>query len=262
MNTFASKPALRVLLAAAFAASLASARTGRVGGGIEGVVVDPSGAVAPGTTIIVEQPDKGFERLTVSDASGRFSFQGLPSDEYRLYDDASDFDEHPLDPFDFSRDWALSAQHQAHRIAAGGLFELPADDWDSAPDWVRESLEDVVVSPIITFGDRRPVNALLTTDAMRTGAFPISARPAGTDRNSFFGPRTVNLDLRLMKGFWVKEGRAILRVGVEAFDLLNHSNALRVSPFFQAGRTRLGSYRDAVETLNARRIQWLVQFEY
>ncbi len=44
----------------------------------------------------------------------------------------------------------------------------------------------------------------------------------------------MNLDLRLMKGFWVKDGRAIVQVGVEAFNLLNHSNALRVSPFFSS----------------------------
>ena len=180
----------------------------------------------------------------------------------RAYDDASDFDEHPLDPFDFSKDWALSSQHQAQRFAASGLFELPVEDWRNGPEWLRESLEDVIVSPIFTFGGGRPVNALSTTDVLRTGAFPLSAREPGIGRNPFLGPEIVSLDLRVMKGFWVKEGRSILQVGVEAFNLLNHSNPLRVSPFFSARGNPVGSYGDAVETLNSRQVQLMVQFEY
>ncbi len=180
----------------------------------------------------------------------------------RAHDDGSDFDEHPLDPFDFRKDWALSRQHQSQRLAASALFELPVEDWEAGPDWLRESLEDVIVSPILTLGSGRPVNALSTTDTLRTGAFPISARPAGLGRNAFLGPKVANIDLRIMKGFWVKEGRAILQFGVEAFNLLNHSNALRVSPYFLSGAGQLGSYGEALETLNARQIQLMVQFEY
>lgn len=119
----------------------------------------------------------------------------------RTRDGASEFDEHPLDPFDFRKDWALSRQHQAQRLAASALFELPVEDWEAGPDWLRESLEDVIVSPILTVGSGRPVNALSTTDTLRTGAFPISARPAGLRRNPFLGPKVTNFDLRIMKAF-------------------------------------------------------------
>ncbi len=180
----------------------------------------------------------------------------------RSRDDASDYDEQPLDPFDISKDWALSRQHQAHRFVASALFEPPVDDLEFLPKSFREALEDFIISPIFSAGSGRPLNALLTTDAYRTGAFPISARPAGVDRNPNFAPGTVQLDLRLMKGFWVKDGRAILQVGVEGFNLLNHSNPLRSSPFYQAGDTPLGSYGQRLETLNARQIQFMAQFEY
>jgi Carboxypeptidase regulatory-like domain len=179
----------------------------------------------------------------------------------RTWDDASDFDEQPLDPFNLSLDWALSRQHQAQRFVASGLFELPADDWGWAPPWLREGFDDVIVSPIFTAGSGRPVNALSSTDVFRTGAFPISARPPGVARNPFLSPGTVNVDLRIMKGFWVKEGRAIVQAGIEAFNLLNHSNALRVSPYY-AGAVSLPSYGEPLETLGARRIQMMVQFEY
>jgi len=49
---------------------------------------------------------------------------------------------------------------------------------------------------------------------------------------------------------------------VEAFNLANHSNPLRVSPYYAAGGRRLASYGEAVETLNARQLQLVVQIEY
>jgi len=51
-----------------------------------------------------------------------------------------------------------------------------------------------------------------------------------------------------------------LQVGVEAFNLMNHSNPLRVSPYYAARGARLTSYGGAVETLNARQIQLLVSW--
>ncbi len=171
----------------------------------------------------------------------------------RTRDDASDYDEHPLDPRNLRLDWGPSRQHQAHRLAASALFELA----DEGP------LKDVIVSPIFTAGSGRPLNALDTTDALRTGAYPLSARPFGLGRNPFLGPPAVSVDLRVMKGIWVvKPRRAVLQVGVEAFNLLNHSNPLRVSPYYAAGGRRLDSYRDAVETLNARQFQLVAQFEF
>ena len=118
------------------------------------------------------------------------------------------------------------------------------------------------MAPQFTAGSGRPLNALETSDIYRTGAWPVSARPAGMSRNPFYSPPTVALDVRLMKTFLVKEGRAWLQIGIECFNLLNHSNALRVSPYYAARSVRLTSYREPIETLNARQIQFLIQFEY
>lgn len=180
----------------------------------------------------------------------------------RAHDDGSDFDEQPLDPRNPAADWAHSRQHQAQRLAASALFEIPLEDAAWAPAWLKETAEDFIVAPIFSVGSGRPVNALLTTDTFRTGAFPISARPAGIERNPYFDPGTVNLDLRLMKGIWVMERRAIVQFGVEMFNLLNHSNPLRVSPYFASSAGPLANYRGPVETLNARQLQLVVQFEY
>jgi hypothetical protein len=106
------------------------------------------------------------------------------------------------------------------------------------------------------------LNALDTTDTFHTGAYPISARPPGLGRNPFYTPGTASLDARLMRTFPVHENRAVLQMGVESFNILNHTNPLRISPFYEASGQSLKSYRGVVETLNARQVQFFIQFEY
>ncbi len=180
----------------------------------------------------------------------------------RTYDDASDFDEHPRDPSNPRADWARSRQHQSHRLAVSALFELPFDDWNAMPGAIRGAFKNLIVGPILTLGAGRPINPLETTDLDRTGAYPISARPAGFARNSYLAPPTAALNLRLLKGFPVREGRAILQVGIEAFNLTNHTNPLRVSQFYSAAGRRLDSFHQSTETLEARQLQFVIQFEY
>lgn len=178
------------------------------------------------------------------------------------WDDASDFDEQPLDPFDPRKDWARSRQHQAHRLAASSLFELPAEEWRSAPDWLRTSLVNITVSPVLIIGSGRPVNALDSTDVFRTGAYPITARPLALSRNPFFSPATVSLDLRVMKRFPFRRNRAWFTLGVEAFNLTNHANFARVSPYYAAQGSRLDSYRGPIEASSGRQLQLLLTVEF
>lgn len=163
----------------------------------------------------------------------------------RTYDDGSDFDEQPSNPANIRQDWALSRQHQAHRFAFSSLFELP---------WL---IENLTIAPIFTLGSGRPLNALLTTDPARTGAYPLVARAPGVPRNPTLGPQTASLDLRVMKTIPLLDERAVLQFGVESFNLTNHTNAERLSPF--AG---LPTYRGILESLPARQVQFLIQFEY
>jgi hypothetical protein len=117
-------------------------------------------------------------------------------------------------------------------------------------------------SPDSDGGKRQTLNTLTSTDTFRTGAYPLSARPFGLPRNPFWSPGVVNMDLRLMKTIFLWHERAWLQFGVEVFNLTNHSNPLSVSPYYAGRDRRLDSYGQAMETLNARQIQWLVQLEY
>jgi hypothetical protein len=163
------------------------------------------------------------------------------------HDDASDYDEQPLNPQNRQQEWALSRQHQRHRFAASGLFEI---------------VDNLTLAPIFTYGSGRPLNSLDTTDTFRTGAYPLSARPLGLGRNAFLTPGTASLDARLMRTFPVHDKRAVLQMGVESFNILNHTNPLRVSPYYAAEGQKLNSFRSTVETLNARQVQFFIQFEY
>lgn len=174
-------------------------------------------------------------------------------------DDASDFDEFPLNPKNLRVDWARSRQHQAHRFTASALFDVPVK---GMPGWVREPLDDLSIAPMFVYGSGRPVNALETTDLYRTGAYPLSARPAGFSRNPDFSRGTANFDVRVMKTFPFHENRSRLQLGVEAFNVTNHSNPIRVSNFYSALGRPLSSYKEFVEASNARQVQFMIQFEY
>ena len=51
---------------------------------INGSVVDSSGAVLPGVTIVAVQTDTGFRREAVTDDSGSYALLNLPIGPYRL----------------------------------------------------------------------------------------------------------------------------------------------------------------------------------
>ncbi|MBY0503695.1 MAG: TonB-dependent receptor [Bryobacteraceae bacterium] len=175
----------------------------------------------------------------------------------RTFDDASDFDEQPHNPSNLRPEWALSKQHQLHRFSGSALFELP-----SVPGLLKDWLEGLTLAPIYSFGSGRPLNALDSTDTQRTGAYPVAARPFGLGRNPFYGPAIRSLDLRVFKFIPVFEGRAKWNVGVEAFNVLNHTNSLRVSPFYAAQGARLANYRSPIEVMIARQVQLFATLEW
>ena len=177
----------------------------------------------------------------------------------RTFDDASDFDEQPNDPRNLRPEWALSRQHQRHRLSGSALFELPDLPW---PQLLKSVFEGLTFAPIDTYGSGRPLNVLDTTDAFRTGAYPLSARPFGLGRNPNLGPSIHSLDLRVFKFIPILEGRAKWNVGVETFNILNHTNTLRVSPFYAAQGVRLTNYNRPIEVLNARQVQLFATLEW
>jgi hypothetical protein len=166
------------------------------------------------------------------------------------WDDASDYDEQPLNPANTRMDWARSRQYQAHRIVASGIFELPWEDSLTAPHWLRSLSNRVEIGPVVTAGSPRPVNALESSDVYRTGAYPLSARPPGLGRNPFYQRGSFSLDLRVTKGFEIWKDHGVAIFGVDAYNVANHTNPLRVSPYFSTLGVPMASYRGLSSAFN------------
>lgn len=182
--------------------------------------------------------------------------------ESRAYDDASDFNQQPTNPNEPRLDWARSDQYQAHRFVASGIFELPFGDMLDAPIWLRRLSHEFEFGPVLNYGSPRPINALATTDLYRTGAYPTSARPAGVTRNPFFANQAFSFDMKVNKGFVMPKDRGVFSVGVSGFNLTNHTNPIRVSPYYSSGGGVLPTYLGLVEGLNARQFQFSVEWEF
>ncbi len=173
----------------------------------------------------------------------------------RARDDASDYDEQPFNPQNTRQDWARSRQYQKHRFSASGTYEFPTDDLPG-PEWFKTAIDKWTIAPVFVAGSGRPLNTLLTTDILRTGAYPITARPAGFGRNSVLGPNTYSIDVRLMKTIPIHENRARLQFGIESFNLANHVNPVILSEYYTS------TYKGLVESGTPRQLQFFMQFEY
>jgi hypothetical protein len=129
--------------------------------------------------------------ITVSRAmSEEFEF----SASYTLsktYDNASNYDEQPQNPFNLAAENAVSWQHQQQRFVFNALWDLPIGEEEgsghkSEPDqgWLVRTFSHIEVAPIFTAESGRPVNPLTGLDSNRTHAFPLSSRPLGLAKSS------------------------------------------------------------------------------
>jgi hypothetical protein len=183
----------------------------------------------------------------------------------KTVDNASDFDEQPLNPFALSAERAPSRQDQRHRLVFNALLELPIGDEEPGKppkdDWLTKVFGHIEVAPIVTLESGRPVNPLTGVDSNRNDAFPLSSRPLGFGRNSFNAPMLANVDFRVLKYFPIgKTGK--LDLVAEAFNLPNRPNVAQVNPVFGPGPVALSGFLQPLNGIGARRIQFSLDFEF
>ena len=184
----------------------------------------------------------------------------------KTWDDASDFNEQPMNPFNLRREWATSLQDQRNRIVMNALWELPIGDEDDPKqpkqvNWMTRIFGHLEVAPIVTVESGRPVNPLTGIDSNGTGAFPLAARPAGFGRNSLRTPMLANTDFRVLKYFPFGK-TAHLDLVAEAFNLFNHSNVLQINPVFGAGILPQSGFLQPITGAGARRVQFSLDYEF
>ncbi len=186
----------------------------------------------------------------------------------KTFDDASDYDEQPQNPFNLSAENAFSRQDQRHRFVFNALWELPIGDEEDAgakPEestgWLVNIFSHIEVAPIFTVGSGRPVNPLTGLDSNRSHAFPLSARPLDFGRNSLQNPGMTVLDFRILKYFPFGESRR-LDVVAEFFNLFNHANVAQINPVFGSNLTPIPGFGQPIEGIGARQIQFSLDFEF
>ena len=183
----------------------------------------------------------------------------------KTFDDASDFDEQPGNPFNLAADQALSLQHQQQRLVFNALWELPIGDEEpgkpAQDNWVTRVFGHIEVAPIFTVESGRPFNPLTGVDSSRDGAFPLSSRPLGFGRNSLRSPALVNMDFRVLKYFPVGK-TAHLDLVAEAFNLFNRANVVQINPIFGTAAVPQPGFLQPIAGAGARQIQFSLDFEY
>jgi TonB dependent receptor len=186
----------------------------------------------------------------------------------KTFDDASDFDEQPQNPFNLRAENAVSRQHQQQRFVFNALWDLPIgeeEDKGGKPQgstgWLTRTFSHIEVAPILTLESGRPVNPLTGLDSNLSHAFPISARPLGLGRNSQNTPALATMDFRVLK-YFPFGGVKRLDVVAEFFNLFNSANVSQINPVYGSGLTRVPGFRQPIAGTGARQIQFSLDFEF
>ncbi len=184
----------------------------------------------------------------------------------KTFDDASDFDEQPQNPFNLAAEHALSRQHQQQRFVFNALWELPIGDEENkgtnskeSTAWLTQTFSHIEIAPIFAAESGRPVNPLTGLDSNRSHAFPLSARPLDFRRNSLETPKIVSMDLRVLKFFPFGESRRLDLV-VEFFNLFNHANVAQINSVFGSNLAPIAGFGHPTQGMSARQIQVLIGF--
>jgi hypothetical protein len=186
----------------------------------------------------------------------------------KTFDDASDFDEQPQNPFNLAPENALSRQQQQQRFVFNALWDLPIGEEedkggksDESTSWLTETFSHIELAPILTLESGRPVNPLTGLDSNQSHAFPLSARPLALGRNSLNTSGLATMDFRILK-YFPFGGVKRLDVVAEFFNLFNSANVSQINPVFGPDLTPMPGFRQSIAGTGARQIQFSLDFEF
>jgi hypothetical protein len=86
-----------VAVAVVLSVGAANAQSGGTSSGLNGTVLDPSGAVVANATVEIHNAVSGFDRTTTTDSKGNFSFPNVPFNPYHMTVTAPGFAQTALD---------------------------------------------------------------------------------------------------------------------------------------------------------------------
>ena len=122
----------RLIAVLALVLSVAAAANAQSDGRFSGAVLDPSGAVVAGATVVVKNERTGAERSVVTDPGGRYIVTGLPPSSYSITVKAGNFA--PLEytnlPLVASQEFSLDLNLQAAGVQETVTVVGTADSLD------------------------------------------------------------------------------------------------------------------------------------
>ena len=186
----------------------------------------------------------------------------------KRYDDASDFDEQPQNPFNLRPEIAASRQQQQQRFVFNALWDLPIGEGEDkggkageGGGWPTQAFSHIELAPIVTVESGRPINPLTGLASNRSHAFPLSSRPLEFGRNAFNSPLLATIDFRVLK-YFPFGGVKRLDLVTEFFNLLNRANVSEIDPVFGSGLQPIPQFRQPIAGTGARQIQFSLDFEF
>ncbi len=186
----------------------------------------------------------------------------------KTFDNASDFDEQPQNPFNLQAENAVSRQHQQQRFVFNALWDLPIGEEEDKGKkskgnaaWLTQTFSHIEVAPIVTLESGRPVNPLTGLDSNQSHAFPLSARPLSLGRDSLNTPALVTMDVRVLK-YFPFGGAKRLDVVAEFFNLFNSANVSQINPVFGSNLRSMSGFRQPIAGTGSRQVQVSLDFEF
>jgi outer membrane receptor protein involved in Fe transport len=145
-----------------------------------------------------------------------------------------------LNPYDLTQEFGRSLFDVRERFAFGAVWT--PDFYKGSHLFLKELVNGFTISPLINASSGAPYTGLVAGTAPSitvngTKFKPVSSGilgAGGTNRlpklppNAFQMPRTANVDLRLEKGFHIREKMNFIITG-DAFNALNHNNITAVN---------------------------------
>ncbi len=186
----------------------------------------------------------------------------------KTFDNASDYDEQPQNPFNLRAENAVSRQHQQQRLVFNALWDLPIGDEEDKggksqekTGWLTNIVSHIEIAPILTLESGRPVNPLTGLDSNQSHAFPLSARPLIFGRNSLKTPALATMNVRALK-YFPFGGVKRLDVVAEFFNLFNSANVSQTNPVYGSDLTPIHGFGQPIAGTGARQLQFSLDYEF
>ena len=184
----------------------------------------------------------------------------------KAIDDTSDFvqAQQPSNPYNARAERGLSTEDQRHRFTLTGVWELPYRRTATEASALRWVLGDWTLSTLWVFRSGTPQNVTVGSDANLDGNSSTDRPFNGAyelGRNTYTGPESRTVDVRLSKRLPIRERMSIL-VLAEAFNVQNRVNYGDVNTTWGTAvepRATLGQFLSAADP---RQIQFGIKFEY